>query len=181
MRDTPPAKVTQWELGAWAEQWTAKQLRQLRRRGWAVLHDRLLHPDRPQNVDHVVVGPAGVHVLDSKRWPGTGHVDTTTGQVTVTNTDAPDPGPTSRDVASAARGLAHQVCTHLKLAHGRASWVQAVIVVWGDFPQQDVHVNNVGHVTGDHLRAWLRAQHPKTQPIHPDEVAAALRRALPAA
>lgn len=182
MRDTPPAQVTQWELGAWAEQWTAKELRPLRPHGWAVLHDRLLHPDRPQNVDHVLVGPAGVYILDSKRWPGTVHVDPATGQVNVTSPDAPDLRPTTRDgVDGAARGVSHNVHTHLKHALGRAPWVQAVVVIWGDFPQQTVDVNRVVYVAGGHLRTWLLAQPPKAQRAHPDEVAAALRQDMPPA
>lgn len=180
MRDTPPAQVAQWELGAWGEQWTAKELRPLRRRGWTVLHDRLLNPDRPQNVDHVIVGPAGVHVLDSKRWPGTVHIDPITGRVTVTSPDAPDLRSNRGGVDGAARGLAFDVCTHLKLTHGEASWVQAVVVIWGDFPQQALRVRNVDYVAGSHLRTWLLAHPPKTQRVHPDEVAAVLR-VLPAA
>ena len=38
--------------------------------GWQVLHD--LHwPGRPfANIDHIVVGPGGVFVIDSKNWLG---------------------------------------------------------------------------------------------------------------
>ncbi len=96
--------------------------------------------------------------------------------------DAPDLRPANRaSVDGAAKGLSHNVHTHLKRAHGQASWVQAVVVLWGDFPQQEVDVNRVVYVTGSHLRNWLLAQPPKAQRFHPDEVAAALRRALPAA
>jgi len=181
-RDMAPAHVAQWELGAWAEQWTATELRPLRRRGWTVLHDRLLHPDRPGNVDHVLVGPPGVYVLDSKRWPGTVHVDPTTGQVTVTNPDASDLRPTTRGgVAGAARALSAEVSTQLRRALGRGPWVQAVVVIWGDFPQQHLEVDRVVYVAGNHLRDWILAQPPRTQRTHPDQVAAALRQALPAA
>lgn len=182
LRDTPPAGVAQWELGAWAEQWTAKELRPLKRRGWTVLHDRLLRPDRSENVDHVLVGPAGVYVLDSKRWPGTVRVDPTTAHVNVTSPDAPDLRPSSRDgVDGAARGRSLDVHTHLKHALGRALWVQAVVVIWGDFPQQAVVVNRVVYVAGAHLNAWLLSQPPRTHHTRPEEVAAALRRALPPA
>ncbi|MEJ5913659.1 nuclease-related domain-containing protein [Pseudokineococcus sp. 1T1Z-3] len=177
MRDTPPAQTAQWELGAFAEQWTAKELRPLRRRGWTVLHDRRLHPDGPENVDHVLTGPCGTYVLDSKRRPGTIHVDDR-GRATVTSHDAPELVST-REVGGAARGLGIAVHTHLGLGH--SSWVQAVVVLWGDFPQQVVEVGRVVYVAGPHLREWLRALPPKTQPAHPDEIAAALRQALPAA
>lgn len=38
---------------------------------WHVLHDLLLRPGRSQvNLDHVVVGPAGVFLVDAKNWSG---------------------------------------------------------------------------------------------------------------
>jgi len=182
VRDSPPPQVAQWELGAWAEKWTAGQLRPLRRRGWTVLHDRLVAPDRRANVDHVVVGPAGTYVLDSKRWRGTIHIDPSTGQITVTNPDDPDLPPTTRHgVDGAALRLSTAVHAHLKRAHSRASWVQAVVVIWGDFPQDHVHVGHVVYVAGDRLRRWLLDQPPRSLRAHPDEVAVALREALPPA
>jgi len=36
-----------------------------------IFHDLAL-PDSPANLDHLVVGPSGVFVIDSKQW--TGHV-----------------------------------------------------------------------------------------------------------
>lgn len=38
---------------------------------------------------------------------------------------------------------------------GRAPWVQAVVVVWGDFPQARHEEQDVVYVSGDELRAWL--------------------------
>jgi Nuclease-related domain len=35
-----------------------------------VFHD-LAVPDSPANVDHLVIGPSGVFVVDSKQWTGT--------------------------------------------------------------------------------------------------------------
>ena len=59
-----------WERGADGEQRTAEVLSQLPPE-WTVFHD--LHwPGRQfANVDHVVVGPPGVFVVDSKNWSGT--------------------------------------------------------------------------------------------------------------
>ena len=38
---------------------------------WLVLHDRLLFPGRSEsNLDHVLVGPAGVVLIDAKNWSG---------------------------------------------------------------------------------------------------------------
>jgi nuclease-like protein len=37
-----------------------------------VFHD-LAMPDSPANLDHLVVGPSGVFVIDSKQWTGQVH------------------------------------------------------------------------------------------------------------
>jgi hypothetical protein len=59
--------VRTWRKGAAGERRTARMLRPLTRRGYAVLHDRAL-PTGRANVDHLVIGPAGVFVVDSKNW-----------------------------------------------------------------------------------------------------------------
>lgn len=38
--------------------------------GWVVLHDLVLAGRQRLSVDHVVIGPAGVFVVDVKSWPG---------------------------------------------------------------------------------------------------------------
>ena len=59
-----------WEQGAVGEVEVAKALEALPP-GWVVLHD-LAWPGRPKaNIDHVVIGPGGVFVVDAKNWSGT--------------------------------------------------------------------------------------------------------------
>jgi hypothetical protein len=59
-----------WDAGALGERVVADKLSELVPRGWYVLHD--VHwPGRPKaNLDHVLVGPGGVVVVDSKNWTG---------------------------------------------------------------------------------------------------------------
>ncbi|NUT71510.1 nuclease-related domain-containing protein [Pseudarthrobacter sp. C4D7] len=59
-----------WDAGAVGERIVADKLSELVPRGWYVLHD--VHwPGRPKaNLDHVLVGPGGVVVVDSKNWTG---------------------------------------------------------------------------------------------------------------
>jgi Ca2+/Na+ antiporter len=59
-----------WERGAAGEEATARALALLPAE-WTVLHD--VHwPGRSKaNIDHVVIGPGGVFVIDSKLWNGT--------------------------------------------------------------------------------------------------------------
>ncbi len=58
-----------WQRGAAGERQTARLLDRLTRDGYVVFHD-LAVPDSPANVDHLVIGPSGVFVIDSKQWTG---------------------------------------------------------------------------------------------------------------
>jgi hypothetical protein len=58
-----------WRRGAAGERRTARLLGQLERRGWAVLHD-LAIPGSQANIDHLVIGPGGVVVIDTKQYRG---------------------------------------------------------------------------------------------------------------
>jgi hypothetical protein len=51
------------------ERRTGRLLDPLQRHGWAVLHD-LAVPRSRANIDHLVIGPGGVFVIDSKHYRG---------------------------------------------------------------------------------------------------------------
>ena len=59
-----------WDTGAVGERIVADRLSRLIPHGWYLLHD--VHwPGRPKaNLDHVLVGPGGVVVVDAKNWTG---------------------------------------------------------------------------------------------------------------
>jgi Nuclease-related domain len=69
LRFRPSADILAWRRGAAGERRTACLLAPLERRGWAVLHD-LAIPGTQANIDHLVIGPGGVIVVDSKRYRG---------------------------------------------------------------------------------------------------------------
>jgi hypothetical protein len=58
-----------WRDGARGERATARLLRRLGRHGAMVFHDVAI-PGTPANADHVVIGPGGVVLVDSKRYTG---------------------------------------------------------------------------------------------------------------
>jgi Nuclease-related domain len=58
-----------WRRGAVGERRTARLLSPLERHGWAILHDLAL-PGSQANLDHLVIGPGGVFVIDSKQYHG---------------------------------------------------------------------------------------------------------------
>ena len=58
-----------WRRGARGERRTARRLRPLLRAGWTVLHDVAI-PHSRANGDHLLIGPPGVFLVDSKAWHG---------------------------------------------------------------------------------------------------------------
>jgi Nuclease-related domain len=74
LRFRPSAETRAWRRGAKGEQRTARLLAPLERRGWAILHD-LAIPGSAANIDHLVIGPGGVLVIDSKQYRGQLRID----------------------------------------------------------------------------------------------------------
>jgi hypothetical protein len=72
LRFQPSEQARTWQRGAAGERRTARLLDRLHRDGYVVLHD-LAVPGSPANVDHLVLGPSGVFVIDSKQWTGSVH------------------------------------------------------------------------------------------------------------
>ncbi|MDP8904020.1 MAG: NERD domain-containing protein [Chloroflexota bacterium] len=64
-----PSHVTAWATGADGEQRTARQLAPLEADGFRMLHDRRIPMGRA-NIDHIVIGPPGVFVIESKSYAG---------------------------------------------------------------------------------------------------------------
>ena len=69
LRFRPSPDAIAWRRGAVGERRTARLLAPLERHGWAVLHDLAL-PGSRANLDHLVIGPGGVFVIDSKQYRG---------------------------------------------------------------------------------------------------------------
>lgn len=59
-----------YERGADGEDATAEALAGLPGDAWRVIHDVAWPGRKLANIDHVVVGPSGVFVIDSKNWSG---------------------------------------------------------------------------------------------------------------
>ena len=62
-------QAQRFEQGAQGERRTASVLNPRSGDGWYVLHDVAV-PGSKANIDHIVVAPAGVFVIDSKDWSG---------------------------------------------------------------------------------------------------------------
>jgi hypothetical protein len=69
LRFRPSPDAVAWRRGTAGERRTARLLAALERHGWLVLHD-LAVPGSRANIDHLVIGPGGVFVIDSKQYRG---------------------------------------------------------------------------------------------------------------
>lgn len=160
LRHSPPGFVDNWQQGAWGEEFTASELAQLPHPGWVAMHDL---PDGNGNVDHVLLGPAGIFLIDSKKYAGTLRVDGD--EIVVTNELDPSVSYRDRAMLRAVRGQAARLNAELRARSGRSAWVEAVVVIWGDFPQRIHTGDRVTVVHGRELVGWL-----KTRPLRGTDV-----------
>jgi hypothetical protein len=148
-----------WIWGRIGEQQTEAELDKLGL-DWQVEHDI---PTRHGNWDHLAVGPAGLFLLDSKRLHGRA----------TASADSLRAGRT-RFNGGGFRHAAVQLGAALTPLLGRRPWVNAVVVVWDDFPQGVYEENRVTYIAGQKLTAWLANRPATTTPARRDEIAAAL-------
>jgi len=134
-------------MGEVAEQWTAQELRPLSEHGWRLVnHFGLGHGDQ----DHMMVGPGGVVLLETK-WGGTPW-----------SVDAGDV-PFRSALEQTARNARQLSLWHGVAKHGRPV-VQPVLVVWGPASQKlrDLPVRRHGSgivvMSGDRLQEWMLRQ-----------------------
>lgn len=147
-RMNPPTWIEQWQSGAYGEQRTGRELNKLPAE-WLVLHD--LIRSNGANVDHVLVGPPGVFLLDTKNIGTEVRIDGD--ELTALRPD----GRTryrNASCAGSARGAASELSRALTRA-GAGCWVHAVVVVWGDMPQSLVRTRSLDWVSGSGLVEWL--------------------------
>ncbi len=161
-RDRAAALETEagaWAAGADGERRVATLLGQLPA-GWHAHHDRLLRPGRTQaNLDHVVVGPSGVFLVDTKNWAGgtsvrEGNLWQHTGSSSPKGREL---DAVSRAAGEMERTLGLPVVPVIALAGGRSA----------SFTRQ--RVRGVEIVPQDELVSWLLIQ-----PATPDHVGAEL-------
>lgn len=169
MVDSPPEWIDKWRRGAEGERQTAKRLRDLKRAGWHVLHDM----QRPRwNLDHLVVGPGGVFLLDTKAWSG--EIEIAGGRVAVRHSDDPLDSWSRPSPSGFLKRAAADLSGLLRTATGIAVFVQPAVVVWGDFPARRVEDEGVSYLHGDELARWLRDQPSRLSPEVATRIAAHL-------
>ena len=170
--DSPPRYIESWRVGYDGEEDTARKLRRLVNEGWTLFNDIATAYG---NVDHVLVGPPGVFLLESKRLSGRVRVEA--GSLVVCWHEDPEDGYENRGIAGRARGAAFDLHACLRDA-GFNVWVQPVVVIWGDFEQTSVECDRVEWVRGDAIAAALVARLTEYAPQELERLASATRAAL---
>ena len=93
--------------------------------GWTLLHD--LPRAYGGNIDHVIVGPGGVYLLESKDL--TGVVSVRHGTLSLRWREDPRDGYENPHIAPRARAAAAELSAHLRATVGTRVWVQPVVVI----------------------------------------------------
>ena len=152
--DSPPEHIERVRRGADGERKTARELKGLGK-GWLVVHDV---EGRFGNWDHVVVGPGGVFLLDSKNLFGEASVEESC--LVVRRVDSPEELSRFDRLGARMRGAAAGVSERLRQDRSRP-WVTPVVVVWPDLSPHATKAGGVAYVSGRHVTEWLLAREPR--------------------
>lgn len=142
-------------MGDMGEQWTAQELRSFDKRGWRVLNHAFLRTGG--DIDHIVIGPPGVFVLETK-WSATW--------------DARCRPRLAGAVATTAR-LRHDVWLTAKARCGDAP-VRSAVVLWSakkvdeTFTRRPQDAEDTAVLCGHDLAAWLDSH--TDDALSPDQI-----------
>lgn len=132
------------------ERRTAEALASLQDSGWTVLHGVR---GRDGTYDHVAVGPGGVVLMQSIDPQGT--VTMRAGEPFVERPAVLHREPDSIRLRPRVLGEAGAFRDEVLRVAGRRLWVQAVVVLWSDFPAGVVADGRCAYVHGTRLADWL--------------------------
>jgi hypothetical protein len=138
---------------------TREQLSLLENAGWRAIHDLEANYARYR---HVAIGPGGVIVLQSQRLEHP--------------YDADDRNSERELLIQRRRALAAAANLRREIEDttGQPGWVQAVVVVWSEFPAGCLQDGRCVFVSGPRLIDWLRRRPDQLSPERAAEVHAAL-------
>jgi hypothetical protein len=151
-----PAYIDRWRIGAEGEKQTGKVLNRLGD-GWTVRHDL---QGRYGNVDHLVVGPPGVFLIDSKAWYQGITTITSEGPV-VTSDHDPDLVWDWRGLPGRMRAAAAGASNAIMALGDRRISVTPVVAIWGEFPGRVQERGGVVYIDAEHLTEWLTNRRPR--------------------
>jgi hypothetical protein len=152
-----------------AEQRTASALEPLHSTGWRFLHDVR---GFDTTFDHVAIGHGGVIVLQSMSPDGV--VSIRGGEAILERTPRPGAAPRLERLRPRALTDASALRHDVARLTGSHLWVQAVVVIWSDFPAGCVVDGRCVYIHGSRLAGWLARRPHQLDPGATDDVAAAV-------
>lgn len=160
---TTPNTITSWQTGAEGEVRTGRLMEPLEGEGFRILHDRKI-PRSPANIDHIVIGPPGVFVVETKSYAGS--LKIRGDEIFVAGRRKNDwIDEVNREAAAVTNALTEEL-----VAHGWA--VNPVIVVHrADLPWFKSEVRGVRIVSGKDLVSRMRKADPILSPSDVDRLA----------
>lgn len=166
------ARAQRYEQGAVGERRTASVLNPRSGDGWYVLHD-LGVPGSAANIDHVVVTPGGVFVIDSKNWTGSRISD---GDDTLWVGRYPK----RREIEVFRTEIgAVRVAVRAFLAEGELE-VSGVVSLTGTAPVRPVlHAGDIVAVAVDDLTGYIARQPARLDPEQVEAIARVIDSKLP--
>ena len=149
-----------------AQRRTRRQLNKLGRAGYRAMHARPI-PESQDQIDHLVVGPAGVFAIDSENWDKRLAVRTKKGTQLWH-------GPFSqKDRLQHAQWEAQRAADLLTEATGKPVSVRAAMAVYGPrIPWDVATIREVDVFSGPRLRKYLRrrARNGEVRPLTDEEI-----------
>ena len=149
-----------------AQRRTRRQLAKLRRAGYRAMNGNLI-PDSEEQIDHLVVGPAGVFAIDSEAWDK--HLI-----VRTRNARQLWHGPFSmKDRLEHARWESQRAADMLSGEMGKPVAVRPAMAVYGPkIPWDVATIREVDVFSGPRLRKYLRrrARQADVRPLTDDEI-----------
>lgn len=153
------------------ERRTAAALAPLQSAGWRVLHDV---PGPDGTYDHIAVGPGGLILLESLGPDGV--VTMSHGEPVVEYRDGTASAPRRERLRPRALADATAVRDSVQRIARRRLWVQAVVVLWSDFPAGCVADGRCVYIHGSRLASWLARRPHQLDEAEAAEVFAAAER-----
>lgn len=168
-RETPPRYVEKWRDGAEGERKAEKALKTLERAGWRVFHE--IQSDYG-NYDHIVVGPTGAYLLESKNLQGI--VSVKNGAPHLARRHDPGQVEVFDRIKPAALGSAWRLNQEVQRLTGKNPWVQAVVVFWSEFPDGYVQDGKCVFIEGPQVCSWLQSRPSRLSKVEIQMIAAAV-------
>lgn len=165
-----PNSITAWQTGSEGEERTGQLLAPLATEGFRILHDRKILNSRA-NIDHIVVGPPGIFVIETKSFAGSlqirGDEIYVAGRRKTAMLDE-----VRREAAAVETALAPELAAH--------GWTVTPIICAhrADLPWLRSGVGNVRIVSGKELVKRLREANAVLQPVDIDRLTALLEARL---